>query len=127
MLRAMLWAGGAVAAAAVVLGFVLIGSPPAVHGTIATKRYVPARTKLVWLPRYETTCHEQEAEEPEYVDGHVEEELREEDECTQTQIGLRLVPQRTAACWQLTVSGPQGGTVCASASQYVAAKIGGQW
>lgn len=102
------------------------------HGTIARKTYIPSTTTYVNTPVYGQRCstveEEEEVEEP-GPNGTEEEEPEEEPEtvCTQYVSYWHLAPDQHPECWQLTLIGKQGGTVCVSEAQYQTTKIGGSW
>lgn len=107
-------------------------SNPAVHGTITAKTYLPGSTSYVNTPVYSqrcTTTEEEEEEDEPGPNGTEEEEPEEEPEttCTSYVSSWRLVPVEYPSCYQLTVSGKQGGTVCVTETQYASVKIGGTW
>lgn len=93
------------------------------HGTITSKTYIPSSTTWELLPYYGQRC----TMEIVVVVVNGQDEDEDEDVCSQYVMGYRQTPVYHDDCWQLTVSGKQGGTVCVSQSQYAAAKVGGTW
>lgn len=117
------WAALVGVACAVALGALAACSDPAVHGTVTGKTYIPAATTMQMEPYYGQRCTMEIVVV--VVNGTDEDE--DEDVCNQVVLGERLTPVTTPDCWQVTVTGKQGGSVCVTQAQYDAAKLGGQW
>lgn len=112
-----------------VVGFATVALASAcsstVHGTVTGKQYIPGYTTYLNQPVYTRTCVtvEEEEEEPEPGGGEEPEEEPEQ-QCTNRQTGTRLVPLYHPDCWQLSVSGKQGGDECVSEKTYDDTKVG---
>lgn len=122
-------------AAAVLVGLAGLGltgcSSPALHGTVTDKQYLAPYTTYVNTPVYGQRCTTTEEEETEEEPGpNGKGEVPEEEEvpvtsCTSYLQYWHLVPYYHDGCYQLTVSGKQGGTGCVSESEYNGVKVGG--
>lgn len=92
----------------------------AVHGTVTAKQYIPARTQVLWQPYYGTRCVTQMT----YVFVGSRRNAQQRRTCSTTLQGYHWVPVYHPGCWQLTLSGPQGGEECVSQDQYANTPLG---
>jgi hypothetical protein len=118
--------GKAVVAGVACMALVAGCSSFEIHGTVTSKEYIPSYTSYYNQSVYTQTCvtEEEEVTEEEPNDKGVEEEEEPEQVCTSHFAGYKRTPIFHSECWELVVTGSQGGTECVSESQYGSTKLG---